>query len=119
MAERMNRTALPINEIVVEDRFRRDLGDISGLADSIRRVGLIQPVVINQAKRLIAGGRRLAAVTSLGHTVIDVVYKETLTVDELHEAELEENVRRKDMNWTERCLLVARIHELKQHRGAL
>jgi len=115
----MNRLSLPTNEILVEDRFRQDLGDIDGLADSISRVGLIQPIVINHQKRLIAGGRRLAAHIKLGLPNIDVVYRETLNADELHEMELEENVRRKDMSWQERCLLVAQIHQLKQRRGIL
>ena len=94
----MNRQTLPINEILSADRQRLDLGDIADLALSIQRYGLIQPIVINQEKRLIAGGRRLAAHQHLGRTHIEVVYRETLSVDELHELELEENVRRKEMS---------------------
>lgn len=115
----MTRTTLPIDEILVIDRQRLDLGDIADLADSIARHGLIQPIVINQEKRLIAGGRRLAAHRHLGRTHIDVVYRETLTLDELHELELEENVRRKDMSWAERSLNILKIHRLKCKRSAL
>lgn len=115
----MKRESLPINEIKVEDRQRLDLGDINALAESIKQYGLIQPIVINQEKRLVAGGRRLAAVRSLNHTHIDVVYRETLSVDELHELELEENVRRKNMSWQEEALTVAKIHELKVREGVL
>ena len=115
----MNRTSLPINEILVENRQRQDLGDIPSLAASLTRYGLIQPIVITQEKRLIAGGRRLAAAQSLSWTHIDVVYKETLSEDELHELELEENVRRKDMHWTERVLNIATIHKIKKRKAAL
>ena len=115
----MNRTSLPINEILVENRQRQDLGDIPGLAASLTRYGLIQPIVISQEKRLIAGGRRLAAAQSLSWTHIDVVYKETLSEDELHEMELEENVRRKEMHWTERVLNIATIHQIKKRKAAL
>lgn len=115
----MNRTSLPIHEIHVIDRQRFDLGDIADLADSINRLGLIQPIVVNQDNRLIAGGRRLAAHLHLGRTHIDVVYRETLTDDELHELELEENIRRKEMLWTERCLNIVKIHELKWKRAAV
>lgn len=114
----MNRTTIPINEIKVEDRQRLDLGNIQELANSIQRFGLIQPIVINQEKRLISGGRRLAATIQLGHPTIDVVFKETLSVDELHELELEENVRRKEMTWQEKCLTINQIHFLKLRRSA-
>jgi ParB family chromosome partitioning protein len=115
----MNRTTLPINEILVIDRQRIDLGDIAELADSITRFGLIQPIVVNQDKRLIAGGRRLAAHQHLGRTHIDVVFRETLSTDELHELELEENVRRREMSWQERALNILQIHELKTRRSAI
>lgn len=115
----MNPTTLPINEIIVEDRQRQDLGDINSLAQSLLKYGLIQPVVITQERRLIAGGRRMAAASQLGWRDIPVVFRETLTVDELHELELEENVRRQDMSWQEKCLTVAKIHQLKVARSAI
>lgn len=115
----MNRQTLPLNEIKLENRQREDLGDIAGLAESIKRFGLIQPIVITQDKRLIAGGRRYAAVTSLGMETIDVVYRETLTEDELYEMELEENIRRKDFTWQERVLNIATIHRVKKNRATL
>lgn len=115
----MNRQTIPIHEIQVLDRQRIELGDIEDLASSIERYGLIQPIVINQDKRLIAGGRRLAAHVKLGRLVVDCVFRETLSADELHELELEENVRRKEMTWQERALNILRIHELKSKRSAL
>lgn len=115
----MNQTTLKLNEIIVENRQRQDYGDISELATSIARFGLIQPIVVNQENRLIAGGRRLAAVISLGHDTINVVYRETLSQDELYELELEENVRRKEMTWQERVLNIKTIHDLKSKRAAL
>lgn len=115
----MKRIALPLSLISVVDRQRIELGDIDGLMDSISRFGLIQPIVVNQDNRLIAGGRRLEACRRLNMPAIDVVYRETMSEDELHELELEENVRRKDMTWQERCLCVEQIHRLKQRNGAL
>ncbi len=109
----MKRLTLPLNEITIEERQRQDYGDIDDLAASLKQYGLIQPVVISQDRRLIAGGRRCAAATKLGWTSIDVVYRETLTQDELFELELEENVRRKDLSWQERCLNIAKIHFIK------
>lgn len=115
----MNRITIPINEIKVISRQRQDYGDLEELAQSLDRYGLIQPIVINQDKRLIAGGRRLQAATDLGWTSIDCVYRETMSDDELHELELEENVRRKEMDWKEKTLTILNIHRLKKKRSAL
>lgn len=115
----MTRLKLPIANIKTGTRLRADLGDIDALADSISRFGLIQPIVINQDNTLIAGERRLRAVISLNLPEIDVVYRETLSQDELRELELEENVRRKDMTWQERALAILEIHKLKSRSADL
>lgn len=57
---------LRVDEITVGERQRKDLGDIDGLAASIQDLGLLHPVVVDQRNRLVAGGRRLAAVKKLG-----------------------------------------------------
>jgi len=113
----MNRIRLPITSIKVIDRQRIDLGNIEELAESLKRYGLIQPIILNQENRLIAGKRRLTAAQQLGWTEIDVAYRETLSEDELQEMELEEDVRRKDRSWQERCIAIAKIHFLK-YKGA-
>lgn len=104
---------LPTNEILVINRQRLDYGDLSDLATSMQSYGLIQPIIVNHDKRLIAGGRRLAAAQHLGWQSIDVVYRETLSDEELHILELEENVRRKDQTWAEKCLHIDTIHRMK------
>lgn len=115
----MKPTKLPLSSIVVLNRQRLDLGDIDDLAASMKSNGLIQPIVINQDHRLIAGGRRFAAATKLGWTEIPVVFRETMTEDELHVLELEENIRRKDETWQEKCLHIQTIHKLKSKLKAL
>lgn len=109
---------LPLHEIKVENRQRLDYGDLSDLKDSIAKYGLIQPVVINQDNRLLAGGRRLRAFEELGLLSIPVVYKNTLSEDENYVLELEENIRRRDETWQEKCLHIATIHETKQRLKA-
>jgi ParB family chromosome partitioning protein len=113
----MQQHILPINEILVEDRQRIDLGDIDILADSLSKYGLIQPIVINQNKRLIAGGRRLTAAKKLGWTEIKVVYLETLTEEDLTIRELEENIQRKAMTWKEEVAAVYKMHKLLDKRA--
>ena len=115
----MNPLSIPIHEIQSIDRQRLDLGDIQGLAESISRYGLIQPIVITKDRRLIAGGRRLEAHRLLGKDSIAVVFREDMSQDELHILELEENIRRKEETWQERCLHIATIHRLKQKAKAI
>jgi ParB family chromosome partitioning protein len=114
----MQRLKIQLTSITIEDRQRKDYGDIEELADSLKRLGLIQPVVLDQNNRLIAGGRRCEAARTLGWTEIDVVYRETLNADELYELELEENIQRKQMTWQEEVAATAKIHELKYARNA-
>ena len=57
----MDRPSLPIDQIEVGFRYRKDLGDLRVLADSIAEIGLLHPVVVTPSGRLIAGQRRLQA----------------------------------------------------------
>ena len=49
-------TTRRIDEIVVGERHRRDLGDIASLAANVAELGLLHPIVIHGT--LIAGERR-------------------------------------------------------------
>lgn len=109
----MTPLTLPLNDIVVKERQRKDYGDLSSLILSLQTYGLIQPIVVDQEKRLIAGGRRLAAATELGWKEVVVVYRETLTPEEKEVLELEENLHRKNLSWQEEYLATAKIHFLK------
>ena len=97
---------LSISAILIEDRHRSDLGDIKSLAESIDDLGLIQPVVITPDNRLVAGGRRIAAVTSLGWDTVPVTVIHTLNgLADALQAELDENTCRKDLNPVEAASL--------------
>lgn len=115
----MHRTSLPISSITIGDRERKDYGDLEELADSLEEYGLIQPIVVDQSNRLVAGGRRLEAAKLLNWENIDVVYKETLSDRHLKEMELEENLKRLDMSWQERACSIARIHKMKSTDAAI
>ena len=68
-----------IDKIVVTDRHRADLGDVSDLAASIALHGLMHPIVVTTEGRLIAGERRLAACRSLGWTDVKVTFIDGVT----------------------------------------
>ena len=56
---------LPVGEIKVGHRFRIFEGDLSGLVESIRQVGLLHPLLVSADGVLLCGARRLAAVKEL------------------------------------------------------
>ena len=61
-----------IPDIKIDDRFRKDLGDINGLARSIKRHGLLHQIVVlpkneNGKYVCVCGARRIAARTALSH----------------------------------------------------
>lgn len=105
----------PITKIWVDrnKRQRRELTDIEELAQSIARVGLIHPPVIRANGELIVGERRWMAAQSLGWLEMPVQFIEDLSEEELRAVELEENVRRKDIEWSDNCLAVADYHALR------
>jgi N6-adenosine-specific RNA methylase IME4 len=62
-----------ISDIVVGTRHRKDMGDIEGLAATIRDIGaLMHPIVIRPDNKLVAGERRLRAAKLLGWKTIPV-----------------------------------------------
>lgn len=88
---------VPVGAIAVGERDREDLGDVAGLAESIRMVGLLHPVVVTEALALVAGGRRLAAVQHLGWTEVPVTVVDLSTVTDALRAEADENTERKPL----------------------
>ncbi len=82
-----------------QPRRHFDEKQIEELAASIREKGLVQPLVVRQVDgkfELIAGERRLRAVTSLGHTEVKVIVREA-TDQEVAELTLIENLQRADL----------------------
>jgi len=95
-----------VDEIVVGPRFRKDAGDIDGLADSIRELGLLHPVVITTDLRLIAGCRRLQACKRLGWKSVPV---RLLDLGHIVDGEFAENVARKDFTVSEIAAIVKEL----------
>jgi ParB-like chromosome segregation protein Spo0J len=108
--------SIEIASIVVnrEGRQRAELPDIPSLADSIERLGLIHPIVITRDLVLVAGERRLAACSSLGHTHIPCQFTDEVEESFLHAIELEENVKRSNLTWQEECRAVYNYHLLRK-----
>ena len=96
-----------INSIIVGERFRKDLGDLKDLKESIEKHGLLQPIVITEGGVLVAGYRRLEAVKQLGWEEIDA----SIIPDEaIRDKERDENTVRKGFTVTE-MVAVKRYYE--------
>ena len=130
----------PIDEIIVPDnRQRRDFDDgaLEALAESITSKGLLHPIVVrNDGVTLVAGERRLRALQRIierdavvycggeqapkGHIPYTMVG--SLSPLLLREAELEENVIRRDLTWQEHSNAVKELYDLRnaqaEERGA-
>ncbi len=94
---------------------------IDELAASIKRYGLLNPPHLARTDdpdkfRLVAGFTRIQALMSL--EIFDIPYTISEEVDEiiLKEMELEENIRRVDLEWYEEAEAIAEIHDMRSAR---
>ena len=108
-------TELSITTIENSQRIRKEYGDIAALAASIKDVGLIQPIVLahdinNFQPKLLAGGRRLAALKALGYTTLkhrnadgtgEFIWNNEQDELRRRSIEIEENLKRKELTWQE------------------
>jgi len=107
-------------DVFFGERFRQDYGDMSGLINSFKKYGVIQPLAVAVNKdgdkpyKLLAGGRRFDACRLAEiHKIPVRIYSLDLTDLELRSIELEENIQRKDLDFIEDCNLKREIHRLQ------
>lgn len=104
---------IPIKDIKIKRRVRKDLGDLSALKESLKLYGLMNPITLNQKYELIAGERRLQAAKQLGWTTINANIIDNLSEIEQLEMELEENNQRKEFTDAELMEGYKRLERLK------
>lgn len=127
---------LPLSSLIIpENRQRKEFppAALEELKSSILSKGLMHPPVVrNDGKTLVAGERRVRALTELilsgtefycnGQTVspnhIPVTLLSELSPFALREAELEENIYRVDLTWQEKAAAVADLHTLRCDQAA-
>jgi site-specific DNA-methyltransferase (adenine-specific) len=97
-----------ISEIVLNDNRRKvDESKVKELAESIKQLGLINPITVNSNNVLIAGNHRLEAFKLLGKDEIEVsVLDLNNLLAEL--AEIDENLVRNELHWTDADKQIAR-----------
>lgn len=100
-----------LKDIVVGDNPRSDLPEIEKIAASIKRVGVLQPVVVHHDAvdgklHLVAGFRRYHGAKRAGLSTIPVVVRETESDSKRLQLALIENIQREDMNAMDRALAI-------------
>jgi len=106
---------LKTNSVDLSERYRKDYGDIELLADSIKSIGLLHPIVVNSENKLICGGRRLRAFQHLG---IETIPARVIDIDSILLGEYAENEVRKDFTQSERVAIAQAVEsELGERRG--
>lgn len=122
---------------ISENRQRREFDPeaLTDLSNSILNLGLLHPVVVRETALgsiLVAGERRLRAMADLwamGESIrhngalfppysVPTVTLGELSPLEAEEAELDENLKRRDLTWQEKAEALARLHKLRSAQAA-
>lgn len=102
----------PLADITKRPRQRSELKPeaITSLAESIRRLGLIHPLVIDRQGVLVAGETRLEACRSLGWTHVPIQFADEVDEVGMKKIELEENLKRTDLTWQDQVRALEELH---------
>lgn len=99
---------MKIENIIIENRARKDFGDIQCLADSIEEIGLLQNIGVTKDNILVFGERRLRAHQLLG---LDEIEAKIVDIDDIIQGEFHENEVRKQFTMSERVAIADTIAE--------
>ena len=106
---------IPIEKIVPNQmQPRRDMGDLSELADSIRENGIIEPVLVKPKDgnfEIIAGERRFRAAKEAGIREIPCI-EHDVPDNEALEMSIIENIQRKDLDVLEQAHSIRSLAEI-------
>jgi ParB family chromosome partitioning protein len=97
-----------------QPRRQWDEGSLNELADSIRELGVIQPVIVEEdgeGYRIVAGERRYRAAKIAGLTELPVLVK-SLSEERRLEVALVENIQREDLNPMDEAMAYRQLMEL-------
>lgn len=110
-------TYLPITDVIVGARLRKDSPQVKAMVEEIARsikdIGPLQPLILDEKNNLIDGGCRYAAYNLLGAEEVPIVRRTRVSARAKLAMEVEANLRRSDLTWQEKVEAIARYHEDK------
>jgi len=111
---------IEIDRIMMLERARKELGDIDGLCQSIKKLGLLQAICVNKVGseyHLVDGQRRIMAYKELGHNTIPAIIYD---FDNMSlEGEYDANMVRKSFTPSEAVALAEKIKTAIANRAKL
>ena len=121
-----------VDDVVVPENRQREHFDERAMEELIssicKPIGLLQPIILrNDCRTLVAGERRLRAVRDISESELPIrhnnsaisigeipyVILDDLPEELVREAELEENIRRIDLTWQEKCIAVKELYDFR------
>ncbi len=84
---------IPISDIIIGPRHRKDMGDLQVLADSIEDQGLLQAIGITEDRELVFGKRRLEAAKKLNIPVWYIIGENNVPIYKLQRATIPWSIR--------------------------
>jgi len=97
---------------IADDNIRGDVGDVAELAQSIKSVGVLEPLLVTTDKVVVAGARRLAAAKKAGLKEVPAIVR-PFSEQERLEAMIVENLQREDLTPLEEASAFQRLAGLK------
>ena len=112
---------IPIASVQVSTRIRKDPGDLTELADDLRKHGLINPITVmdcqNGTYQLIAGLRRLEAAKLVQMPELRATVLSPMQAEEMLEIEISENEQRLNFTTAERLEYAEKIKAIEQAKA--
>ncbi|MDB4261306.1 ParB N-terminal domain-containing protein [bacterium] len=113
---------IPIRDIKIGERYRDDLGDLSGLQLSLEIHGQLQPIIVQEGDNgyeLIDGERRIQTFKRMGLKEIWAQELEAMDNIKRREIELELCIKRKSLSYAEESRAVRDIVEARKKQGSV
>jgi len=114
-------SVIPIVSVQVSTRIRKDPGDLTELADDLKKHGLINPITVmdcqNGTYQLIAGLRRLEAAKLVQMPELRATVLSPMQAEEMLEIEIAENEQRLDFTTAERLEYAEKIKAIEQAKA--
>lgn len=109
---------IKLADVIIGERLREDTlivrNKVENIAKSLRAIGPLQPIIIDEKNNLIDGGCRHRAYMLLGQEEIPFVRRVKVTDGKKLIMEVEANFQRSDLTWQEKAKAIAKVHALKE-----